>query len=287
MLDKKRRFINGHGINVEIMYAPHIERIIKMDAAKVYREAKEMLMKRINRLSPTEEVEQALEILTEYWEKETPPLGHGYLHALNTLFNLNDILEGYTHLVNVDSNLLYISALYHDVNRPAELHDGNGIVPNGELSAQTAQHLLDDCLSNQDLHLIVNIIKSHDMPTKVYDGLQLETMMLRLADINDIYPERVVACAYDYNERNGNTLTNELITLQWRKKYDADMNEVQAMKEYGLPVNGVREKYDEVILFLKDVLPEKNFPEIMRKCAMIEAERERAAKHAIFEFLGH
>jgi hypothetical protein len=216
-----------------------------------------------------------LEPLVEYWEKSKPPLGHGYGHALNTAYHALEIIErsklphasGYVPAIEV----LLLAGFYHDILRPVEVHENNGIVPNGVKSAELTSSLLEGLCRQEELYIISKLIKYHDDPTVLTnDDLIFGVMCLRLADMQDVYPARVLACVHDFNSKNRHKLKDDVILNKWKKKHALDSKVMSIMKKYGLSVEQTEARYKRVADFLEDSIKNGILDTLIGRCASIE-----------------
>ena len=228
--------------------------------------------------------------LLEHWDSNAPPLGHGYMHALNTAYNVLNVLEemdGKSHEdISRYAELLILAGFYHDVYRPIEVHENNGIVPNGYDSAEMTSSMLHELLPPHELDVLYRIIKHHDDPLRTREeSLALNTMILRLADMQDVYPTRVLACVHEFNRIKDEKLSGDVILKKWLIKQDFDCKTMKEMYRFGLPAENTERVYEDVKQFLEEAIGSGELDLWIEESARIEKMQEEAARDVLLNFV--
>ncbi len=218
---------------------------------------------------------------------------HGLSHGVNTAYNLIELDEKYDLNISNNGYDIIAAAILHDINRPYEVHENNGIVPNGELSAEEAYLLLSSIYGEEKAKNVAEVIKYHDDPSLAsHDGGLMEaTTILRAADVLDADITRVLACAYEYSQLKGTMLSPREIARRWKRKVDYDLDALRDLDERIM--KEVEEHYRHTTNQLEQIIALEGLEDLrngeglspleiaLKDSALVERAKEEACREVV------
>ncbi len=223
-----------------------------------------------------EKIPAVMEAIYEYFEcsRGNYMPSHGASHAINTAINLHKLIRRDGFVCPYCGEELIAAALLHDLVRPYEVHENNGIVPNGGEACRAAYEIAENIFPVESAGLIEKVVRYHDDPSspEMEGDVREMTSILRVADVLDVDEQRVLAAVGEYRKVNGYYLSREVIRDKLKRKAEFD---VGAIRKACMDADLVRlvERHYSLLLNRIEVLLEKE-EQHLRK------EIERATKLA-------
>ena len=200
---------------------------------------------------------------------------HGASHAINTAVNLHKLIEQTDDLsYPYHKEELIAAALLHDLVRPYEVHENNGIVPNGDKACKAAYEIAEKIFPKESARRIEMVVRYHDDPSspEIEGDVKEMVSLLRVADILDVDEQRVLAAVGEYRKVNGYYLPREVIRDKLKRKAEFDIATVRkACRDPDLV--GMVERHYVLLLNQIEALLEEEEQEVRK-------EIERATKLA-------
>ncbi len=199
---------------------------------------------------------------------------HGASHAIDTAINLHKLIRQVGVIRPYCREELIAAALLHDLVRPYEVHENNGIVPNGSEACKAAYEIAEKIFPEESARLIEKVVRYHDDPSspEIEGDVREMTSILRVADILDVDKQRVLAAVGEYRKVNGYYLSREVIKDKLKRKAEFDVGTIRKACMDADLVRLVERQYSLLLNWI-EILLEKEEQQVRK-------EIERATKLA-------